>query len=108
MGKTSEAARTKNWNRIIVLFVIGVLAFVVGLILQWYPPYVINGLYDSLKQPNLKIETIWMVGGALDWWNNSYINLFLPLSTVLFVISIAMFVCVTIYLWSRLVNKKLS
>ena len=105
MAKIGEPALFKNGSRFKVLVVIGIFAFLAGLILQWYPTYVISGLHDSLKQPNLKIEDIWRIGGSLDWWNSSFITVFQPLSTLLFVTSIILFGYVTVYLLSGLLVK---
>lgn len=74
-------------NEFQVFFASSVVTFLVFLIVQWYPTYVINGLNESFRQPNLPIEEIWRIQGVLEWWNFALITIVKPVSTLLFATS---------------------
>lgn len=92
----------KSENKFKVFFAIGAVTLLACLLTQWYPTSVINGLNESLKQPNLPIEETWKLQGSLAWWNNSFITIFQPVSTFLFVASILLSGYSIIQIWRRI------
>ena len=86
----------------------GLAVLIAGLILQWYPSYVISGLNDSLKQPNLPIEEIWRLQGSLGWWNASKVTIFQPLSILLSAAGIILLVYFVIYIFFFMPKQNMS
>ena len=72
-------------NRFTILFAIGAIILIVGLILSWYPNSVISGMKETLRQ-GLPQDEQNKYNGALSSWSIWQITVFQPASSLLTVI----------------------
>jgi len=79
-------------NRFKILFFVGAVILVIGLIFQWYPTSVIEGLTQRLKESNLSQDEINKLQGALNSWKVWQLTTFQPLSSILFSVGIIIIV----------------
>jgi len=75
-------------NKFKVLFSLGAVIIIIGLVLQWYPNSVISGLEERLKQQNLSQDERNKLQGALNSWRIWQITTFQPLSSILLAVGI--------------------
>jgi len=75
-------------NKFKVLFSLGAVIMIIGLVLQWYPNSVISGLEERLKQQNLSQDERNKLQGALNSWRIWQITTFQPLSSILLAVGI--------------------
>ena len=87
----------KNGNRFKILFAIGAVILIVGLVVQWYPTSIIDGMKERLKQTDVSTDERGKLQGALSSWNIWQITLFQPLSSLLFAVGIIILVYSIIY-----------
>jgi len=87
----------QNGNRFKILFAIGAVILVIGLIVQWYPASIIGGLEERLKQTGLTSDERDKLQGALNSWRIWQITTFQPLSSLLFAVGIIILVYSVIY-----------
>ena len=73
-------------------FAIGAAILIIGLVLQWYPNSIINGLEEQLKDTGLSSDERNKIQGALNSWKVHAITVFQPLSSILFVVGIIIIV----------------
>lgn len=79
-------------KRFPVLFSIGATILILGLVLQWYPTSVIEGLKETLKEGNLSEDERSKLQGALNSWKVHNITTFQPLSSILLAVGIIIIV----------------
>jgi hypothetical protein len=82
----------KNGNRFKIFFAIGAVILVVGLVVQWYPTSIIDGMKERLKQTDVSTDERDKLQGALASWNIWQITTFQPLSSLLFAVGIIILV----------------
>jgi hypothetical protein len=87
----------QNGNRFKILFAIGAVILVIGLIVQWYPTSIIEGLQERLGQTGLAQDERDKLQGALNSWKIWQITTFQPLSSLLFAVGIIVLVYSLIY-----------
>jgi uncharacterized membrane protein YtjA (UPF0391 family) len=87
----------QNGSRFKILFAIGAVILVIGLVLQWYPTSIIEGLQERLKQTGLAQDERDKLQGSLNSWKIWQITTFQPLSSLLFAIGIIILVYSVIY-----------
>ena len=69
---------------------VGFILVFSGLIL-WTCIIIIMSLYESnLTNPNLSVEELGRIEGALNWWNNFYSNTGVPISTTLILLGLVL------------------
>jgi hypothetical protein len=71
-----------SWRNFSVIFAVGTILVIVGLILAWYPHSVIMGLENSIVKGDLSQEDMWTHTGSLSWWRLAAVQLFGPLSNI--------------------------
>ena len=81
-----------NGSKFKILFTIGAVILIVGLIVQWYPASIIGGLEERLNQTGLTQDERDKLQGALNSWRIWQITTFQPLSSLLFAIGIIILV----------------
>jgi len=81
-----------NGRRFTVLFIIGAVILVTGLIVQWYPNSIVDGMKERLKQSDVTVDERNQLQGALASWSVWQITLFHPLSSLLFAVGIIILV----------------
>ena len=69
-------------------FAIGAAILIVGLVLQWYPNSIIDGLEERLNDQTLPQDERNKLQGALNSWKIHSITTFQPLSSILFAVGI--------------------
>jgi len=82
----------KNGNRFKIFFAIGAVILIVGLVVQWYPTSIIDGLKERLNQTNISADEINKIQGELSSWDIWQITTFQPLSSLLFAVGIIILV----------------
>jgi hypothetical protein len=82
----------QNGSRFRILFAIGAVILVIGLIVQWYPSSIIGGLEERLKQTGLTQDEKDKLQGALNSWRIWQITTFQPLSSLLFAVGVIILV----------------
>jgi hypothetical protein len=87
----------KNGNRFKILFAIGTAILIAGLIVNWYPTSIINGMKERLKQTDVSTDERDKLEGALASWDIWQITLFQPLSSLLLAVGIITMVYSVIY-----------
>jgi hypothetical protein len=75
-------------KRFTVLFEVGAILVIIGLLFHWYPTYVVGGLQAQLDQPGLPIDETNKLQGALNSWVVWQITTFEPLSSVILAVGI--------------------
>jgi hypothetical protein len=78
----------KNGSRFKIFFAIGAVILVVGLVVQWYPTSIIDGMKERLKQTDVTADERGKLTGALASWSVWQITTFQPLSSLLFAVGI--------------------
>ncbi|MGB9713885.1 MAG: hypothetical protein ACPLZC_02770 [Candidatus Bathyarchaeales archaeon] len=86
----------QNGNRFKILFATGAVLLIVGLVLQWYPASVIDGLEERLGQTS-SVDERNKLQGALSSWRIWQITTFQPLSSIIFAVSIIILIYSVIY-----------
>ncbi|MGQ9624735.1 MAG: hypothetical protein ACUVUF_03490 [Candidatus Bathycorpusculaceae bacterium] len=86
----------QNGSRFKTLFATGTVILIIGLVLQWYPASVIEGLEERLGQAS-SIDERNKLQGALSSWRIWQITTFQPLSSILFAVSIIILIYSVIY-----------
>ena len=82
----------QNGNRFKILFAVGAIILIVGLVLQWYPQSVISGLEERLNDTGLQIDEQSKLQGSLNSWKVWQITTFQPLSSILLAVGIIVLV----------------
>jgi hypothetical protein len=85
----------QNGRRFSVWFAVGATILVIGLVLQWYPAAVINGMNTRLSQLPMNAtnqDEINKLQGAKSSWDVWQVTTFQPLSSVLFAAGIIIIV----------------
>lgn len=82
----------QNGNRFKILFAVGAIILIVGLVLQWYPQSVISGLEERLNDTGLQIDERSKLQGSLNSWKVWQITTFQPLSSILLAVGIIVLV----------------
>ena len=77
-----------NGNRFKVWFAIGAAILIIGLVVQWYPTSIIDGMKERLKQSDVTQDERNKLTGTLDSWKIWQITIFQPLSSILFAVGI--------------------
>ena len=91
-------------NRFRAAAVIGALFLIIGITIFGYSISAIQERENVLNTGNLTLEERWAYEGALSWWRNAYVTIFLPLTTILIAIGIAGLLTQPIY--TRVYHKK--
>jgi len=83
-----------SWSskRFTVLFTIGVVILIIGLVLQWYPSSVVAGLEERLTHSDLSKDEWNKLQGSLNSWRVWQITTFQPLSSILIAVGIIIIV----------------
>ncbi len=77
-----------SWKKFTVLFLAGAVFLVIGLVFVWYPPSVIGGLEEQLRQGGLPQNEQDKLQGSLNWWKWAQITTYQPSSNVLVAIGL--------------------
>jgi len=88
-----------------IYFAIGAAILIVGLALRYYPNGIIDGLEESLNDPNLSPDERNKIEGALNSWKVHQVTTFQPLSSILYAIGIIIIVYSVISAVFRLVTS---
>jgi ABC-type phosphate transport system permease subunit len=87
----------QDGNRFKILFAIGAVILVIGLVVRWYPSSIIEGLQTRLGQTGLAQDERDKLQGTLNSWQIWQITTFQPLSSLLFAVGIIILVYSVIY-----------
>jgi hypothetical protein len=80
----------KNKKKVNRTFLIAFILLISGLIL-WTSSIIMLKVYESmLTNPNLPLEQLLMIEGALQWWNNYYSHTIVPIVTTLILIGLVL------------------
>lgn len=79
-------------SRFKILFAIGSVILIIGLVVYWYPMSVIDGLEQNLKEPGLSLDERNKFEGALGSWKILQITIFSLTSSILFAVGIIIIV----------------
>jgi hypothetical protein len=79
-------------GRFSVLFAVGAVVLIAGLVLQWYPTSIISGMQERLTQSDVSADERSKLTGAVSSWDIWQITTFQPLSSVLFAVGIIIIV----------------
>lgn len=82
----------QNGKKFTILFFVGAVILVIGLVVQWYPTSIISGMQERLKQSDVSADERGKLTGALASWNIWQITTFQPLSSILFAVGIIIMV----------------
>jgi hypothetical protein len=63
-----------------IVFAIGALILIIGLVLSYYPNTVISGIEGKLQYSDLPQETKFMYQGSLNWWHIEQLTVYQPVS----------------------------
>ena len=66
-----------------VLYLIGAIVLVSGVIVYLYPYSAISGLREKLLDPSLSQQERWQYDGALTWWTAQQSTILIPVFAVL-------------------------
>lgn len=77
-----------SWKKFTFLFLAGAAFLVIGLVFVWYPPSVIGGLEEQLRQAGLTQNEQDRLQGSLNWWKWAQVTTYQPLSNVLVAIGL--------------------
>jgi hypothetical protein len=81
-----------NGRRFTIFFAIGAIILIIGLVLQWYPTSIVDGLKTRLTQSGISQDEITKIQGEISSWDIWQITTFQPLSSLLFAVGIIVIV----------------
>lgn len=79
-------------NRSKMALLTAVFLITIGVTLALTANAVINGFEQQLNNPDIALEDIWRIEGALQWWRTTNATIFQPLTPILTTLSIGIIV----------------
>jgi hypothetical protein len=99
-----EMSWVKNKKKFNRTFWIAFILYISGLIL-WVISIIMLKFYESmLTNPNLPLEQLWRIEGALQWWNNYTSHTAIPIIITLILIGLALLLTLKLATPSKLDN----
>jgi hypothetical protein len=104
LGVDREMSWVKNKEKFNRTFWVAFILYVSGLIL-WAFSIIMLKFYESmLTNPDLPLEQLWRIEGALQWWNNYYLDTAFPIVTTLILIGLVLLLTLKLATPSKLDN----